>query len=153
LVLKNQFHFKELITLPEFAKVLWLQPRLAFVFIGSLFSIAGIPPFGGSVMKFLVISLFALHQNYFLMIVAFFLSILSLILYIRFIRLIIFYMPNEVSFLENNTFVPEGFLIIIYLSFFFNLFFLLFFASLDKYLFDLLLIFIRFYSIYFDYLI
>ena len=88
------FYFSELIDL-----FIWNKP-LSVLFLVSLFSTAGIPPFGGFISKFLII--FSLISNgfYFVSFVVFFTSIISVFYYLRWVKFM-FFDISESAFIQH----------------------------------------------------
>lgn len=109
---------------------------MGFVFIMNLFSMAGIPPLAGGIVKLLVVNIFLNHGNVGLAFFIFLAGILSLVVYLRFIRICIFKQSETFknffnSVKEDNTCTLK---FIIFLTFLINIFFCFFFENLDAYI-------------------
>jgi quinol-cytochrome oxidoreductase complex cytochrome b subunit/NADH:ubiquinone oxidoreductase subunit 2 (subunit N) len=89
------------------------DPILGFVFSMLIFSMSGIPPFGGFFVKLDVLITLIENSNFFIAFILFFCTVASFFYYLRLIKIIYFDSKNE--YVTGNIFSAERLLLIIIL--------------------------------------
>jgi len=80
------------------------NPAMAIAFTIILFSLAGLPPFGGFIAKFNIISIIVKKSYYTLAVIAVLNSVISLYYYLRLVRLMIFKQSEDISEISGFNF-------------------------------------------------
>jgi len=93
----NNFEFK---TIFEFATLLTSNPTLSVFFVLSFFSLLALPPFPGFLGKFYLFLISLGSEFFFFLLISIFCSVISVIVYLRIIRLSSFNKTINVFFLR-----------------------------------------------------
>lgn len=89
-ILRNQYTLREFQYITEIFSLSNYNILISFFIIASILSLAGVPPFPGFTAKLLILKSLFIQGYYLLFFFVVFISILSSVYYIRFIRMLIF---------------------------------------------------------------
>lgn len=87
---RNQQTLREIQYITEVFSIVNYNTLIGFLAIGSLLSLAGIPPFPGFTAKVLILQALFIKGHYFIFFFVVIMSTLSAVYYVRFIRMLFF---------------------------------------------------------------